>query len=198
MDFLSINWRIVLDDIIRIGAAYVLALPVAWERERGDTSAGLRTFPLVAVASAGFVLTGVRLEGSTAEGVSRIIQGLMTGIGFIGGGTILKQQDRSVHGTATAASIWSTGAIGAAAALSRFDVAIVLSVATFATLRLLKPLKKSLRRKPDPPRSKEVSGERRAAEDDDYTSPKQGAGADAGASERPRGRLVKGSTRPLP
>lgn len=184
MDFHAIDWHIVLDNILRISAAYVLALPVAWERERGDTSAGLRTFPLVAVASAGFVLTGVRLEDSTGEGISRIIQGLMTGIGFIGGGTILKQQDRSVHGTATAASIWSTGAIGAAAALARFDVAILLSVSTFGTLRLLKPLKKSLRRRTEPSKAKEQAAESLAAEAELEAEARPGS--DAGEGEGPR------------
>jgi putative Mg2+ transporter-C (MgtC) family protein len=192
MDFHAINWHIVLDNILRIGAAYILALPVAWERERGDTSAGLRTFPLVAVASAGFVLTGVRLEDSTGEGLSRIIQGLMTGIGFIGGGTILKQQDRSVHGTATAASIWSTGAIGAAAALARFDVAILLSLSTFATLRLLKPLKKSLRRKTEPSKAKEKAPESLAAEVEVEAEARSGSDPGEGppkgqGKNRPRG-----------
>lgn len=64
----------------------------------------------------------------------------MTGIGFVGGGAILKSAG-SVHGTATAASIWNTGAIGAAVAFERYEIAIVLSLINYGSLRLLPPLK---------------------------------------------------------
>ena len=67
--------------------------------------------------------------------------GLMSGIGFIGGGAILKT-DRNVSGTATAAAIWSTGAIGMAVAFHRYEIAISLSLVTFFTLRFIKPLKR--------------------------------------------------------
>lgn len=110
----------------------------------GSQSAGLRTFRLVAVASCGYMLVALSILGSGADSVSRIIQGLITGIGFIGGGAILKDRG-SVHGTATADSIWNTGAIGAAAAFGRYEIAIVLSVINFATLRLLTPLKRGVK-----------------------------------------------------
>ncbi len=129
--------------LISVTVAYVLALPIAWDREKEVRSAGLRTFPLVAVASCGYALVAMSILGSSADGLSRIIQGLLTGIGFIGGGAILKDRG-SVHGTTTAASIWNTGAIGAAAAFGHYDIAIVLSVINFATLRLLTPLKQSV------------------------------------------------------
>src|SRR5688572_5725045 len=105
MDVFSFDWHLALQSLLRIGAAYFLAFPVAWERERSSTGAGLRTFPLVAVASAGFVLIAAQAAGSTPESISRVIQGLMTGIGFIGGGAILKNGGKDVRGTATAASI---------------------------------------------------------------------------------------------
>ena len=90
------------------------------------------------------MLAAMSILGSGADSISRIIQGLITGIGFIGGGAILKDRG-SVHGTATAASIWNTGAIGAAAAFGRYEIAIVLSAINFATLRLLTPLKQSVK-----------------------------------------------------
>jgi putative Mg2+ transporter-C (MgtC) family protein len=74
---------------------------------------------------------------------SRILQGLVAGIGFVGGGAILKE-GMSVHGTATAASIWNTGAIGAATAMGRYEIAIVLSILNLITMRALAPLKKRL------------------------------------------------------
>jgi putative Mg2+ transporter-C (MgtC) family protein len=69
-----------------------------------------------------------------------VIEGLITGIGFIGGGAILKQ-GANVHGTATAASLWATGAIGASVGLGSYDVAVTIAVFTFLTLTLL-PLMK--------------------------------------------------------
>jgi putative Mg2+ transporter-C (MgtC) family protein len=75
-----------------------------------------------------------------AEATARVVEGIIGGIGFIGGGAILKD-NRSVRGTATAASLWATGAVGLAVGLGATDVAIMISVFTFATLRFLAPLK---------------------------------------------------------
>ena len=141
-DDVFIDWYRVLVNLGHVAGAYLLALPLAWEREQADRPMGIRTFPLVAVASCGFVLTGIQVSQGSGEAVARIIQGLMTGIGFVGGGAILKKGD-TVRGTATAVSIWNTGAIGAAVALERYEIAIVLSVVNFLTLRLLTPLKES-------------------------------------------------------
>ena len=73
------------------------------------------------------------MTADTPEAMARIVEGLVTGMGFIGGGAILRLKD-SVKGTATAASLWITGAIGAAVGLGSLDVAIMLSVITVATL----------------------------------------------------------------
>ncbi len=73
---------------------------------------------------------------SSPEAMARIVEGLITGVGFIGGGAILKNGN-SVHGTATAASLWVTGAIGVAAGLGSYDVAVVLSLTTLVTLLVL-------------------------------------------------------------
>ena len=77
--------------------------------------------------------------GASIETGARVMQGLLAGIGFIGGGAILKQ-GTDVRGIATAASIWNTGAIGAAVALQREEIAVVLSVINFLTLYLLAPI----------------------------------------------------------
>ena len=141
---MDLDWTTIFRDLLSVTVAYVLALPVAWDREKEVRSAGLRTFPLVVVASCGYMLVAMSILGRGSESVSRIIQGLITGIGFISGGAILKDRG-TVHGTATAASIWNTGAIGAAAAFNRYEIAIVLSVINFATLRLLTPFKESMK-----------------------------------------------------
>ena len=126
--------------IAALAGAYVLALPIGWNRERAERSAGLRTFPLVALASCGFVQATEALLETSPEGTARIIEGLITGIGFIGGGAILKEGS-TVRGTATAASLWTTGAIGAAVGLGSYDVAVVMAAFTILTLWLLSPAK---------------------------------------------------------
>jgi putative Mg2+ transporter-C (MgtC) family protein len=74
---------------------------------------------------------------------SRVIQGLVAGIGFIGGGAILKAEG-NVHGTATAASIWNTGVIGAAVAQNRYLLALLLAALNLFALRVLLPWKLKL------------------------------------------------------
>ena len=138
-------------DAFRILIAYLLALPVGWYREKEAHSIGVRTFPLVAVASCGYVLLGVG-SGMSSDSQSRIVQGLVAGIGFIGGGAILKSGG-GVHGTATAASIWNTGVVGAAVALDRFYLAAMLAVLNLFALRVLLPLKLKLDNTHDPKRS---------------------------------------------
>lgn len=133
----NINWMIVLSHLIHLAVAYVLALPIGWDRELSKRRFGLRTFPIVAVVSCGFMLVGLAVIDST-DGEARVLQGIITGIGFIGGGAILKNQDK-VAGTASAASIWNTGAIGVSVAYSRFEIALVLTLLNFLALRLFTP-----------------------------------------------------------
>ena len=122
-------------EVLRLLIAYVLAMPVGWYREKEAHSVGVRTFPLVAMASCGYVLL---TTPSDPSGQSRIIQGLVAGIGYIGGGAILKSE-ANVHGTATAASIWTTGVLGAAVAQERYFVAITIAAINLFTLRVLLP-----------------------------------------------------------
>lgn len=128
----AVSWWEVLDNLVHLGIAFVLTLPLGWERERGGHGPGVRTFPLVAIGSCAFLLVGRSfLTGS--ESHARLLYGLMTGIGFIGGGSILKDAG-SVSGTATAAGIWNTGAIGAAVAWQSYEIAIALAVVNFLVL----------------------------------------------------------------
>lgn len=143
-DLLTIDWSAFAADTVRMIAAFALALPVAYDREKANQIMGLRTFPIVAIASCAFVIVGTSfIDASSPDAAARIIQGVMTGIGFLGGGAILKEGDR-VLGSATAASIWATGAIGALCAYGRFDVAVLLSLAIFLVLRLLTPAKEAI------------------------------------------------------
>ena len=135
---LSFDWAVVFRHLAQLALAYVFAIPIAWDREIHARTAGLRTFPLVAVAACGYMLIGYQVLDST-DAESRVIQGLMTGMGFIGGGAILKHGGK-VQGTATAASLWATGAIGLAVASRRLEIALLISSLTFVTLRFLKPM----------------------------------------------------------
>lgn len=123
-----------------LAIAYVLAFVIGWNREREDRSAGLRTFPLVAIASCGFIQATEGVVRGEPEATARIVEGVITGIGFIGGGAILKGGGE-VHGTATAASLWATGAIGIACGLAAYDVAVVVCLFTTLTLYVLSRLK---------------------------------------------------------
>ena len=129
------NFQIV-PHVLALAAAYALALPIGWDREKETRSAGLRTFPLVALASCGFIQATETLLINSPEGTARVVEGVITGIGFIGGGAILKL-GATVRGTATAASIWATGAIGTAVGLGSFDVAETIALFTFLTLKFL-------------------------------------------------------------
>lgn len=137
----SIDWNLLWSHLQRVVIAGGLALPIAWQREQTTRTMGLRTFPLVAIASCGFVLLALGVIGESEEAHARIIQGLMTGIGFIGGGAILKQSE-GVRGTATAAGIWATGVIGAAVGYAQYEVAVVVSLLTLAILLILTPIER--------------------------------------------------------
>ena len=130
-------------NLLHLAVAYLIALPIGWDRERSGDGVGLRTFPLVAVASCGYLLIGIDVAGANADAQSRVLQGLLGGIGFIGGGAILKEGG-TVRGTATAASIWNTAAIGVAVAFDRFEIALILGLINFLTLRWSAPIKRAV------------------------------------------------------
>jgi putative Mg2+ transporter-C (MgtC) family protein len=118
----------------KIALAWVLTFPISVERARDDRSAGLRTFPVVAAASCSLVLLAGQVFGISSDQQTHILQGLVTGIGFIGGGAIVRLGGNRVRGTATAAAIWSTGILGAAVGYGRFEIAVALSGFTSLTL----------------------------------------------------------------
>ena len=95
------------------------------------------------MASCGYLLLIHHQAQHDLAAESRLLQGLITGIGFVGGGAILKE-GATVRGTATAASIWNTGVLGAAVAIGRYEIAVILSLLNLLTLRGLLPLKRRL------------------------------------------------------
>jgi putative Mg2+ transporter-C (MgtC) family protein len=122
--------------IIRLLAAMLLGAIIGYQRERAGKAAGLRTHMLVAMGSALFVLGSAAAEMST-EGLSRVIQGIATGIGFIGAGSILKrQEEREIEGLTTAAGIWMTAAVGVTVGLGRLGLALLSVILTWVVLSL--------------------------------------------------------------
>lgn len=122
--------------VVRLLLAALLGAMLGWDREKKGKAAGLRTHMLVCVGSALFVLPFQ--QGGDADTVSRVVQGIVAGIGFLGAGTIIKGRDaEDVHGLTTAASVWFTAAIGVAAGLGREATALTSAVMAFAVLSLL-------------------------------------------------------------
>ena len=123
--------------VARLGLAVLLGALIGWERERRESAAGLRTHMLVALGTALFVLVPQQAGLSDAD-LSRVIQGLVAGVGFLGAGAVIKQsQSGEVHGLTTAAGIWSTAAIGVAVGLGREATAIVSAVTVVVILGVL-------------------------------------------------------------
>ena len=141
------HWQGAWQDLQQIGLTYVLTAFIGWDREKEAHSAGLRTFPIVGMASCGYLLVLGAQPDVAAQ--SRVLQGLITGIGFVGGGAILKE-GATVRGTATAASIWNAGVIGASVALGHIEIAIILAALNLFTLRALLPVKNWIDKKSQP------------------------------------------------
>jgi putative Mg2+ transporter-C (MgtC) family protein len=111
--------------VLRAFTAALLGGVIGWERGRTGKDAGLRTHMLVSLGSALFVMAAVDL-GAAPGDVSRVIQGVASGIGFLGAGAILKLSDkREIRGLTTAAGIWMTAATGLAAGLGRYGLAVL-------------------------------------------------------------------------
>lgn len=111
--------------VIRLAVAALLGGIIGAQRERAGKEAGLRTHMLVALGAALFVVAALEFGMSNPE-LSRIIQGIVAGIGFLGAGAILKRtDDRQIEGLTSAAGLWLTAAIGVAAGLGRWGSAMV-------------------------------------------------------------------------
>ncbi len=138
--------EIITSDFGKLILVILLTLPIAYNREHTTNIMGLRTFPLVSMGTCGLILisqTFTDLHDTDAQ--ARIVQGILSGIGFIGGGAILKRGDR-VLGTASAATVWTTGALGIAVAYERFDIALYMAVVNYLILYFMTPIKARIHR----------------------------------------------------
>lgn len=127
---------------LRLGLAVLLGGAIGYERERRGKDAGLRTHMLVSLGAAIFVLVPVT-SGMQAPEVSRVMQGLVAGIGFLGAGAILKQEkSHEIRGLTTAASIWVAAAIGVSAGYGREATAVASTLVALFVLTLISRLEK--------------------------------------------------------
>ncbi|HSV46606.1 MAG TPA: MgtC/SapB family protein [Ramlibacter sp.] len=134
---------------VRLLLAALLGALLGFERERAGKSAGLRTHMLVALGAALFVLVPLQAGADTAD-ISRVVQGVVAGVGFLCAGTIIKAANSGDHvrGLTTSAGLWMTAAIGVAAGLGREMTAVLAALLAFAILALEEPLTRLTGKRP--------------------------------------------------
>lgn len=133
--------------LIRVIAAVLLGAILGIERERAGKPAGLRTHMIVCLGTSVVVLACTEVNMGL-DGLSRVIQGIVTGIGFIGAGTILKlTEQREIKGLTTAAGLWMTAAIGVAVGLGALGLAVIGTLLTLLLLGLEHMLDSRIARK---------------------------------------------------
>ena len=145
---------------IRLGLALIVGAILGLNRWLHHKSAGIRTHALVSIGSATAVLLIGDFVQGDAQSVSRVLQGLITGLGFLGAGVIIREQhSRKIMGLTTAASIWSCALIGASFGAGQFVVGGISLGAILLILALGGPMERLVSRILGLKRSSEVSGE---------------------------------------
>ena len=159
-------WPVFWDDAARIGMAALLGGALGLEREWKGHWAGLRTHMMVSIGCAIFVIAAIGVAGNDhRETVTRVIQGIASGIGFLGAGTILKlDQKQEVKGLTTASSIWLSAALGTAAGLAEYALATAAVVVSLFVLGVLGPLEKFFERRQAKHRRERDEADRQKAE----------------------------------
>ncbi|QYX33629.1 MgtC/SapB family protein [Sphaerospermopsis torques-reginae] len=140
-DWLNICFRLCL--------ALLIGSIIGLERQIKHKPAGLRTHMLVSLGSAVFTITAIQIGGQeiSADALSRVIQGIAAGVGFLGGGEILRESSQKsksaeVHGLTSAAAIWVAAALGAAAGCGLWQLGLIAALLTVIVLYLFKKLEK--------------------------------------------------------
>lgn len=134
-----------LDTLISLTTAFILGGLIGFERQYRQRTAGLRTNVLVAIGTAAFVDTAMLLHGS--DGAVRVIAYVVSGIGFLGAGVIMRDGG-TIHGLNTAATLWCSAAIGAAAGADLITEAVAITIFILATNTLLRPIVRFIDRRP--------------------------------------------------
>jgi putative Mg2+ transporter-C (MgtC) family protein len=149
-----------LELLLRLLAALLLGASLGWERERQQKPAGLRTHMLVTLGSASFALLGTEMLDALSPqharsriDPTRVIEGIVGGIGFLGAGSIIRSRG-NVEGLTTAASVWVAGAIGAACGLGLYAIAVLTSGFALVTLWVVGALERRINPQQPPPGGK--------------------------------------------
>lgn len=133
--------------VTRLVAAMILGGIIGIQRERSGKAAGFRTHMMVCLGTAVFVISCSSV-GMAFDAMSRVIQGLVTGIGFIGAGTILKlEKNEEIVGLTTAAGIWMTAAIGITVGLGAIGIAFLGTILALVILALAQPVEDFVQKK---------------------------------------------------
>ena len=138
--------------LLRLSVAVGVGALIGLDRELRRKPAGLRTLALVSLGSAVFILETVDAVGGRSDGTSRVIQGIVTGVGFLGAGSILRgTSEESIRGLTTAASIWLAAASGIACGLAQWPL-VAAACALGLLVLIITPVERVLhnRRKSDP------------------------------------------------
>ncbi len=132
--------------ILRLTCATLIGALIGVNRDLNDKPTGLRTMSIVGLGSAVFVMIAIGGPNDW-DPASRVLQGILTGIGFLGAGVIVHDESsEKVHGLTTAASIWLTAGLGSACGMGAWRIAIVASVLIAAVLAFGGPVEKTVRR----------------------------------------------------
>ena len=122
--------------VIRLLGSTIFGAAIGFEREHAGKKAGLRTHMLVSTGTTVFVLAGLG-HGMENDAISRVIQGIITGIGFVGAGSILKrEEDKKIEGVTTSAAIWMAAAVGVACGLGGLGLGFIAVIVTLIVLRI--------------------------------------------------------------
>jgi putative Mg2+ transporter-C (MgtC) family protein len=141
------NWVVFVDEFTRIGMAGLLGGILGLERELNGHFAGLRTHMMVAIGCAVFVMAGVVSVGDQTEALTRVVQGIAAGVGFLGAGTILKlDEEKKIKGLTTASSIWLAAALGTVAGFGEYALAAASAAIAIIVLGVLRPVERLLAR----------------------------------------------------
>jgi putative Mg2+ transporter-C (MgtC) family protein len=137
-----------LEVVLRLLMAFACGAVIGLNREFHQKPAGFRTFGLVSIGSAVVVLMMELEQGSGADAVSRVVQGVLTGIGFLGAGVIFQRESpKHIAGLTTAAAVWLTAGLGMAAGAGQYVIAITGTALGLALLLLGGPFERLMTRR---------------------------------------------------
>lgn len=154
------DWNIYGTIALRLGLALCVGATLGLNRWLHHKSAGIRTHSLVAIGSATAVMLIADFVQDDAQSVSRVLQGLITGLGFLGAGVIIhEQRSRKVHGLTTAASLWACALIGATFGAGKYALGALALGAILLTLLIGGPLERLVTHFTGVKRGSEISGD---------------------------------------